>query len=105
PGASGVSRRSCLRTTALGSIGLALAAQSQGQSGRLAAKPNLIVFLPDQQRLDTIQCYGGNPAIAPNLSKLASQSFVFQQAYVTQPVCTPSRSSFLTGTWPHTNGC
>ena len=68
-------------------------------------KPNLVLFLPDQQRADTIACYGGAKVHAPNLNKLASESVVFEQAYVTHPVCTPSRSSLMTGTWPHINGC
>jgi arylsulfatase A-like enzyme len=68
-------------------------------------KPNLILFLPDQQRADTLACYGGIKVHAPNLNKLASESVVFERAYVTHPVCTPSRSSLMTGTWPHTNGC
>jgi arylsulfatase A-like enzyme len=68
-------------------------------------KPNLVLFLPDQQRADTIACYGGTKVHAPNLNKLASQSAVFERAYVTHPVCTPSRSSLMTGTWPHINGC
>jgi arylsulfatase A-like enzyme len=68
-------------------------------------KPNLVLFLPDQQRADTIACYGGAKAHATNLNKLASESVVFQRAYVTHPVCTPSRSSLMTGTWPHINGC
>ena len=68
-------------------------------------KPNLILFLPDQQRADTLACYGGLKVHAPNLNKLASESVVFERAYVTHPVCTPSRSSLMTGTWPHTNGC
>ena len=68
-------------------------------------KPNLVLFLPDQQRADTISCYGGVNVHAPNLNKLASESVVFERAYVTHPVCTPSRSSLMTGTWPHTNGC
>jgi arylsulfatase A-like enzyme len=68
-------------------------------------KPNLVFFLPDQQRTDTIACYGGVKVHAPNLNKLASEAVVFERTYVTHPVCTPSRSSLMTGTWPHTNGC
>ena len=68
-------------------------------------KPNLILFLPDQQRADTLACYGGVKVHAPNLNKLASESVVFERTYVTHPVCTPSRSSLMTGTWPHINGC
>ena len=41
----------------------------------------------------------------PNLNRLADESVVFDEAYVTQPVCTPSRSALLTGLWPHQNGC
>jgi arylsulfatase A-like enzyme len=68
-------------------------------------KPNLVLFLPDQQRADTLACYGGVKVRAPNLNKLASESVVFERTYVTHPVCTPSRSSLMTGTWPHINGC
>src|SRR4030095_5310049 len=75
------------------------------QSMGAQRKPNLIIFLPDQQRADTISCYGGVNVHAPNLNKLASESVVFERAYVTHPVCTPSRSSLMTGTWPHNNGC
>ncbi|HWX15964.1 MAG TPA: sulfatase-like hydrolase/transferase, partial [Chthoniobacterales bacterium] len=72
---------------------------------KLRRKPNLIVFLPDQQRADTIACCGGAKVHAPNLNKLASESVVFSRAYVTHPVCTPSRSTLMTGMWPHTTGC
>jgi len=75
------------------------------QPAKLPRKPNLIVFLPDQQRADTLACYGGKKVHAPNLNKLALESVVFERAYVTHPVCTPSRSSLMTGTWPHVNGC
>jgi arylsulfatase A-like enzyme len=75
------------------------------QPAKLPRKPNLIVFLPDQQRADTIACHGGKKVHAPNLNKLAAESVVFERAYVTHPVCTPSRSSLMTGTWPHINGC
>lgn len=68
-------------------------------------KHNLIIFLPDQQRADTIACYGGAKVHSPNLGKLASESIIFDRAYVTQPVCSPSRASLMTGLWPHTTGC
>ncbi|PYL30522.1 MAG: hypothetical protein DMF45_02190 [Verrucomicrobia bacterium] len=75
------------------------------QPAHLPRKRNLIVFLPDQQRTDTIACYGGGWAHSPNLGKLASESVVFDRAYVTQPVCSPSRASLMSGLWPHTTGC
>jgi arylsulfatase len=100
-----ISRRAFCRMTAAGSAALTLASRLHAQPAKLPRKPNLLVFLPDQQRADTLACYGGVHIHAPNLNKLAARSFVFQQAYIAQPICTPSRSSLMTGTWPHTNGC
>src|SRR5207245_9903518 len=74
------------------------------QPAKLPRKPNLIVFLPDQQRADTLARYGGKKVQAPNLNKLAFESVVFERAYVTHPDCTPSRSSLMTATWPHITG-
>lgn len=72
----------------------------------LSKRPlNLVVFLPDQQRIDTLKCYGNSNVHAPNLNKLAAEAVVFQRAYVTQPVCSPSRGSLMTGWWPHNSGC
>ena len=66
--------------------------------------PNLLFIFTDEQRADTLAAYGNTRIHMPNLNRLASQSTVFQRAYVTQPVCTPSRSSLLTGLYPHTSG-
>jgi len=68
-------------------------------------KMNLLFIWTDQQRFDTMKAYGNNKIKTPNLNKLAESSVVFKKAYVTQPVCTPSRSSVMTGFYPHTNGC
>ena len=67
--------------------------------------PNLLFLFTDEQRFDTMAAYGNAKIRTPNLNRLAEQSVVFDRAYVTQPVCTPSRSTILTGLWPHTNGC
>ncbi len=67
-------------------------------------RPNLLFLWTDQHRADTVPWAGNSVVQAPSLASLADQSFVFQRAYVTQPVCTPSRASILTGTWPHNHG-
>lgn len=66
--------------------------------------PNLLFILTDQQRFDTMRCYGNELIDTPNLDRLAHESFVFENAYVSQPVCTPSRATILTGLYPHTTG-
>ncbi len=67
--------------------------------------PNLLFIYTDEQAFNTLEAYGNAQICMPNLNRLARQSVVFDQAYVTQPVCTPSRASLLTGLYPHANGC
>ena len=68
-------------------------------------KPNLLFIWTDEQRADTMAAYGNRVIQVPSLNALAAESFVFDNAYVSQPVCTPSRSTVMTGLWPHQNGC
>ena len=67
-------------------------------------KPNILFILTDQQRQDSMRAYGNNWIKTPNLDKLADKSFVFENAYVTQPVCTPARASIMTGLYPYATG-
>jgi arylsulfatase len=100
-----LSRRSFVRVAGLGAGALAFVPNLRGQAAKLPRKPNLLVILPDQFRRGSLACYGAPKVHAPNLNKLASASAVFEHAYVTHPICVPSRSSLMTGTWPHANGC
>jgi len=68
-------------------------------------KPNLLFIFTDEQAQSVMKAYGNEKIQTPNMDMLASKSIVFQNAYVTQPVCTPSRSTLMTGLYPHTNGC
>ena len=72
---------------------------------RRGRKPNLLFIWTDEQRADTMAAYGNRLIHTPHLNRLAGQSVVFRNAYVTQPVCTPNRSAVMTGLWPHTTGC
>ena len=71
----------------------------------MTKQPNVVMIITDQQRADTMACYGNTVVKTPNLNKLSDESFVFENAYVSQPICTPSRSTILTGLFPHATGC
>ena len=82
--------------------------QCATQSAKVAdskTKPNLLFIWTDEQQTGVVGAYGNSIIKTPNLDKLAGESFVFKYAYVTQPVSTPSRSSVMTGLYPHTSGC
>lgn len=70
----------------------------------LPKQPNLLFIVSDQQRSDTMECYGASHVNSKALNSLASRSFVFENSYVSQPVCTPSRATMLTGLYPQTAG-
>ena len=63
-------------------------------------KTNIIFYFTDQQRWDTIGCYGQKLPITPNLDRLAQEGVVFEEAYTAQPVCGPCRALFQSGKYP-----
>ncbi len=69
-----------------------------------ADNPSLLFIWTDQQAAATMSAYGNERIETPNLDALAAESTVFANPYVTQSVCTPSRSAVLTGQYPHTTG-
>ncbi|MCC5790162.1 MAG: sulfatase-like hydrolase/transferase [Opitutales bacterium] len=66
-------------------------------------RPNLLFVFTDEQRADTLNDDGPGPTL-PNLRQLRDQSCWMEETYCTQPVCTPSRSSMMTGLYPHATG-
>ncbi len=67
--------------------------------------PHLLIFNPDQFRADALGHLGNPAAITPNLDRLAQTEGVsFRNAFCQNPVCTPSRCSFMTGWYPHVHG-
>ncbi|MGB7343344.1 MAG: sulfatase-like hydrolase/transferase [Pirellulaceae bacterium] len=68
------------------------------------SKPNIVVFLADDMGWGDSGCYGSELIKSPNIDKLASQGVRFTQCYAACGVCSPSRSSILTGRTPFRNG-
>lgn len=62
---------------------------------RLSVKPNIIIILTDDQRSDTLQYM---PIVQ---DRLGGQGITFTNAYVTTPLCCPSRVSLYTGLYAH----
>jgi len=60
-------------------------------------QPNILLIMTDQQRFDSLGCYGFEAAHTPNLDQLATDGALFEHCYVNNPICTPSRSSLMTG--------
>jgi arylsulfatase A-like enzyme len=70
----------------------------------MARSPNILWICTDQQRFDTLGCYGNPWVRTPHLNRLAASGTLFERAFCQNPLCTPSRASFLTGRYPHTTG-
>ena len=67
-------------------------------------RPNIVFVLVDDMRWDDLRA-AGHPFIeTPHMDRLASEGARFTNAFATTPLCSPSRASFLTGQYPHTNG-
>ncbi len=68
------------------------------------AMPNVLIIITDQQRADH-SGFMGNPVVrTPSLDALAARSRVFDNAWVSNPVCMPNRSTLMTGRMPSAHG-
>lgn len=65
-----------------------------------AQKPNIIFILTDDMGYGDVGCYGGKFVPTPNIDQLAEEGTKFTQFHVASPVCSPSRTGFLTGNFP-----
>jgi len=59
-------------------------------------RPNILWIIADDLSVD-LGCYGNRDVTTPNLDRLGAEGALFTNAYVTAPVCSPSRSAFQTG--------
>lgn len=67
-------------------------------------RPNIVLFIADDVSWNDYGCYGNAAARTPNIDALADRGIRFDAAYLTASSCSPSRSSIVTGRYPHNNG-
>ena len=71
----------------------------------MSKRPHLLIFNPDQWRGDAMGHLGDAAAVTPNLDRaVATDAVSFRWAFCQNPVCTPSRCSFMSGWYPHVRG-
>ena len=67
--------------------------------------PNFLFVLVDDQPFDAVGFSGRYPFLkTPNIDRLKNEGAHVENFFVTQSICSPSRASFLTGTYPHIHG-
>lgn len=70
-------------------------------------KPNIVFLFSDQQRWDTVECYGSPlfKGLTPNLDRMAQEGVRFQHSFTCQPVCGPARACLQTGKYATETTC
>ncbi len=68
------------------------------------SRPNIIFIIGDDISAEDIGCYGNDKIRTPNLDRMARNGVRFTNFYLTASSCSPSRTSILTGRYPHNTG-
>jgi arylsulfatase A len=74
-----------------------------GFESHAAAKPNVLLILADDLGIECLSSYGGTSHKTPNLDRLAKEGMRFTHCF-SNPFCSPSRGTLLTGRYPFQNG-
>src|SRR5690606_8874502 len=67
-------------------------------------KPNILLFITDQQKAQHLGAYGNKVVKTPNLDAIAQRGWRADNFYVAAPICMPNRSSLVTGRMPSVHG-
>src|SRR4029453_7050491 len=77
---------------------------NQRRSNATTTRPNIVFVLVDDLRWDELACTGHPYSKTTNIDRIAREGAMFRNAFMTTPLCSPSRGSFLTGQYAHTHG-
>ena len=69
-----------------------------------AKRPNILFIFTDDHGYQAISSYGSNRNKTPNIDRIASEGMRFDNCFVTNAICGPSRAVILTGKHSHLNG-
>ena len=90
-------------SSALGTRAISAESATQLKQQR-PKRPNILVFLTDDQGQWLQEAYGNSEVRTPNMSRIARNGVLMRNAFTTSPVCSPARASFFTGRMPLQHG-
>jgi arylsulfatase A-like enzyme len=95
-----VTRRTLLRSTALGTI--ALASGIENLFGQTSSRPpNIVFIMADDLGYADVSCYGRPDLSTPNIDRMAANGVRFLQAYANSAVCSATRTGLITGRYQY----
>jgi arylsulfatase A-like enzyme len=97
-------RRDALRVLGSSLAALPFLGALKSSRGNAPDQPNIVFFMTDDQRKDALSIYGNPILKTPNIDRIGQEGIRFDEAFVTNALCAPSRASFLTGLYSHTHG-
>src|SRR5919112_1623161 len=77
---------------------------AHAQSNKPDQRPNILFIISEDHAYQAISAYGSKIAKTPNIDRLAKEGAIFQNSFVTNSLCGPSRATLLTGKYSHLNG-
>lgn len=97
-----ITRRTALKSLALASLaGRELIAQTRPVPREA---PNILFIMTDDQRKDALSIYGNPVLKTPHIDRIGIEGTRFDEFFVTNSLCAPSRATFYTGLYSHRNG-
>ncbi|HWA93982.1 MAG TPA: sulfatase [Terracidiphilus sp.] len=78
--------------------------EEQLATGAPAGKPNILWITTEGVPLKALSCYGSQLIQTPNIDRIAKEGMRFENSFVTNGLCAPSRATLLTGKYSHMNG-
>ncbi len=100
-------RRKFLKAAGLGAAAMTMGEPAGAAAGGAERRPNILLLFSDQQRWDTVGCYGSPvfPGLTPNLDRMAAEGVRFHHSFTCQPVCGPARAALQTGKYATETTC
>ncbi|MBO9154454.1 sulfatase [Chitinophaga sp. GCM10012297] len=74
------------------------------KDSKAQSRPNIILIIADDLGWNDVGCYGNTAVRTPNIDRLAKDGIRFNNVFVTSSSCSPSRTSIITGRYPHSTG-